>query len=169
MVVMIRAGRGACADCAPHKASRCLRPFRCTTQGLAAPTFQAIFAQGLAIFSAGPACGKSHFLECDIRPDYKEYVVYQRFFGLQKFTYSSNTIERVNHCKTVQQVWSNLARSDKDSFSTSVRKYIEPINTSNVCGQLCAWMEFVLLADLLASCFSLKFYYKYWTNRGEML
>ncbi|KAH9522431.1 hypothetical protein DERF_006001, partial [Dermatophagoides farinae] len=51
---MIRAGRGACADCAPHKASRCLRPFRCTTQGLAAPTFQAIFAQGLAIFSAGP-------------------------------------------------------------------------------------------------------------------
>ncbi|KAH9517138.1 DNA topoisomerase 2-beta [Dermatophagoides farinae] len=49
-----RAGRGACADCAPHKTSRCLRPFRCTTQGLAAPTFQAIFAQGLAIFSAGP-------------------------------------------------------------------------------------------------------------------
>ncbi|KAH9511984.1 hypothetical protein DERF_010402 [Dermatophagoides farinae] len=46
---MIRAGRGACADCAD-----CLRPFRCTTQGLAAATFQAIFAQGLAIFWAGP-------------------------------------------------------------------------------------------------------------------
>ncbi|KAH9521771.1 hypothetical protein DERF_005403 [Dermatophagoides farinae] len=54
-ILISRAGRGACADCAPHKASRCLRPFRCTTQGLAAPTFQAIFAQGLAIFSAGPA------------------------------------------------------------------------------------------------------------------
>ncbi|KAH7639099.1 hypothetical protein HUG17_3132 [Dermatophagoides farinae] len=60
---MIRAGRGACADCAPHKASRCLRPFRCTTQGLAAPTFQAIFAQGLAIFSAGPGGNGSDFLD----------------------------------------------------------------------------------------------------------
>ena len=106
---------------------------------------------------------ESHFLKCDL----KEYVDFQRFFGLQKFTFLSNTKERVNHYESVQQIWSNLACSDKDSYSTTVRKYNVSINTSNVCDQLRTWMEYVRLADLLITCLSLKIYYKYWTNRGR--
>ncbi|KAH7637409.1 hypothetical protein HUG17_7615 [Dermatophagoides farinae] len=91
--------------------------------------------------TAFQTCNKSHFLEAEISSDHEEYSDYQRFFGLLKFTFTPSTMERVNHCKSVFEIWTYMARSEKDSFSTSVRKFIELIKTVFDGGELRAWME----------------------------
>ncbi|KAH9510662.1 hypothetical protein DERF_009172 [Dermatophagoides farinae] len=103
-----RAGRGAGADCAPHKASRAC-------------------ALSLASrFSRPHECGTSHFHECDIRLDYKNMCL-SHVLWLQKVHHSMRY--------DVKESCRELARSDKDSL-VHHQEIHEPIHI-HVCGHMC--------------------------------
>ena len=91
--------------------------------------------------SAFEACGKGDYLKREISPQEPEYIEYCRYYGLIIFTFNPNTIELVQHCKTVFQVWSYMIRFEKDTFATSVRKFTTLLKTTYNGGTLRKWSE----------------------------
>ena len=63
--------------------------------------------------SAFKACGKAHFLDHEIQPADPEYGEYCRFYGLMILTFTHNTIELIQHCKTVFAIWSLFESSPR--------------------------------------------------------
>lgn len=78
--------------------------------------------------SAFNACGKSHFLEREILLAEAEYADYCRYFGLMIFTFAPKTIELIQHCKSVFSIWTYMVSFEKDTYASSVRKFIQMLN-----------------------------------------
>ncbi|KAH7644267.1 hypothetical protein HUG17_6629 [Dermatophagoides farinae] len=94
-----------------------------------------------SVRSAFLTCGKEHFLRSELPTGHPEYSLYQRYFGLMKFTFQPKVRDHVEHLKTVFQLWDYMTRFEKDNRATAVRKYIKLVGTKYEGGELRLWLE----------------------------
>nr|XP_046920439.1 uncharacterized protein LOC124500412 [Dermatophagoides farinae] len=91
--------------------------------------------------SAFRSCGYSRFLESEILPDDSQYRSYENCLGTIRLMFESNKLEIIEHCKTVYEVWSYMAKIEKDTFATAVRKHMELTSCRYTSGPLRVWLE----------------------------
>ncbi|OTF83415.1 hypothetical protein BLA29_012795, partial [Euroglyphus maynei] len=64
--------------------------------------------------------------------------------GTISLTFVPEKFEIIEHCKSVFQVWSHMAQTEKDTYATAVRKYTELVNCGYKSGTLRSWLETIL-------------------------
>ena len=91
--------------------------------------------------SAFKSCGYSRFLESEIPQTDPEYKSYDNCLGTIRLMFEPSKLEIIDHCKTVFEVWSYMAKIEKDTFATAVRKYMELSTCKYTGGPLRVWFE----------------------------
>ena len=97
-----------------------------------------------SVKSAFRSCGYSHFLESELDENHPDYAIYQNCLGTISLTFIPEKFEVIEHCKSVFQVWSHMAKVEKDTYATAVRKFTELINCSYKGGSLRTWLETII-------------------------